>query len=159
MPQVFGADEIRLIAEASIWTEAAGNRFGQFISQEGFNFERPNTPAQTAYANGRATYTRDLSKDLGPKTINNQEPKFHKETGALLNGDGYHEFTVHVNHKVDEGTREPTGKGPRRYELSYHHLDRDGRLHTMSLWTGNTPEELDKQHERFKNAMGRLIGK
>lgn len=158
MPQVFGSEELGLISEASLWSEAAGNLFGQFINQEGFNYEKPSTAAQTEYANGRHTYTRDLAKDLGPKTINNQEPKFHKDTGALLNGDGYHEFVVHVNHKVDEGTREPTGKGPRRYELSYHHLDRNGRLHTMSLWTGNTPQQLDKEHEKAKSAMARFMG-
>lgn len=159
MPQVFGADEIRLIAEASLWTEAAGNLFGQFIGQEGFNFEQPKTPAQVAYANGRATYTRDLSQDLGPKTINNKEPRFNKDTGALLNGDGYHEFVIHVNPKIPEGSREPEGKGPRTYELSYHHMDRDGRLHSMSLWTGNSTQELDRQHERFKGHIARMMGK
>jgi hypothetical protein len=159
MPQVFGSEELRLIAESSLWTEAANNLFGQFIDQEGFNFEKPSTPAQANYAAGRQTYTRDLSKDLGPKTINNQAPKFNRETGALTNGDGYHEFVVHVNHKVDEGAREPTGSGPRRYELSYHHMDRNGRLHTMSLWSGNTPQELDRQHEKHKMALAKFMGR
>jgi len=159
MPQVFGADEIGLMVQASMWAEAAtlegdphtSDLFGQFLDQEGFKQDTPYDSAQQAAARGRLTYTRDL----GRKTIKDAPPKYD-QGGQLLNGNGYHELVVHLDPKVGEGARETAVGGPRRYELSYHHMDRNGKLTPMTVWSGNTPHGLNNAHEKLKAAMGRV---
>ena len=160
MPQLFGADQISLIAEASLWVDSANlqgdpkttDLFGQFLEQEGFGGrETPSNPEQAALAKGRFVY----SKSLGHKTINDQPPK-RNASGQLLNGNGYHEFVVHLNPRVPEGARETSAGGQSRYELSHHHVDRNGRLRATTIWSGNTPHGLNLAHEKVKAAMGRM---
>lgn len=159
MPQVFGADQIGLIRQASLWSESArldgdprsNDLFGQFIDQEGFIHENPVNDQQRALAGRRRVYYRSL----GTKTIKNQ-PKKVDANGQLLNGDGYHEFVVHLDPTVPEGSKETSVGGKTRYELSYHHVDRNGQLHAQTLWAGNTPHGLNNAHERFKAAIGRM---
>ena len=159
MPQVFGAAELGLITESSLWTEAAilqgdpsqNDLFGQFADQEGFVRDKPLTPEQNKLAAGRLVYSRGL----GTKTIKGQSPKTDAN-GQLLNGDGYHEFVVHLDNSVPEGARETSVGGKRRYELSYHHVDRNGNLHAQTLYSGNTPHGLNNAHEKFKAAIGRM---
>lgn len=159
MPQVFGEDELDLIRQASLWVDAAllegdprkDDLFGQFMEQEGFKPDKPMNPEQQALAKGRLVYARDL----GTKTLKNQPPKTDSN-GQLLNGDGYHEFVVHLNPTVPEGAKEVNVGGKARYELSYHHVDRNGTLHPQTLWSGNTPHGLNNAHERFKAAIGRM---
>lgn len=159
MPQIFGAEELRLIAESSLWSESAilqgdpkeNDLFGQFADQEGFVRDKPLTPEQTSAAGGRLVYSRGL----GTKTIKGQPPKTDAN-GQLLNGDGYHEFVVHLDNSVPEGAKETSVGGKRRYELSYHHVDRNGKLNAQTLWSGNTPHSLNNAHEKFKTAIGRM---
>jgi hypothetical protein len=159
MPQLFGTDQIDLMNKTSMWIEAAtlegdprtSDLFGQFLDQEGFRRDTPYDEAQQAQARGRLTYTRDL----GRKTVKDAPPKFDAN-GQLLNGNGYHELVVHLNPKVSEGARETSVGGARRYELSYHHMDRNGKLLPMTVWSGNTPYGLNNAHEKLKAAMGRM---
>ena len=158
MPQVFGAEELELVRTASLWVDSAtlqgdpreDDLFGQFIDQEGFQPDRkPPSTEQLAEAKGRLRYSRDL----GTKTIKGAPPKTDKN-GQLLNGDGYHELVVHVDRTVPEGARETAVGGKRRYELGYHHVDRDGKLNSQTIYSGNTPHGLNNAHERIKSAMG-----
>jgi hypothetical protein len=157
MPQVFGSEQIDLISEASLWVDSASlqgdprttDLFGQFLNQEGFGErEKGLSPEETSLANGRLIYTRSL----GNKTIRDQPPR-RDSSGQLLNGNGYHEFVVHLNPRVAEGSKETSVGGPKRYELSYHHVDRDGGLLAVPIWSGNTPHGLNNAHEAIKARM------
>jgi len=164
MPQVFGADQTGLMSQASMWSQAAhlvgdpqyNDLFSQFAEQEGFDRDTPFDRAQQAAAKNRLTYTKDLTQDLGPKTIGDKPPKFDRDTGQLLNGNGHHEFVIHLDPRVREGALESKVAGPRRYELSYHHLDRNGKLNPMTYWTGNTVHGLNNAHERLKAGMSKM---
>ena len=161
MPQIFGAEQTDLIAEASLWFESADlqgdprttDLFSQFLDQEGFgDREKTLSPEEASVANGRLTYSRSL----GNKTIKDQPPR-RDSSGKVLNADGYHEFVVHLNPRVSEGAKETSVGGPRRYELSYHHVDRNGKLHAMSIWSGNTPHGLNNAHEGIKTTMSKMM--
>jgi hypothetical protein len=159
MPQLFGADQIDLMTKTSMWSEAANlvgdpresDLFGQFADQEGFKPDTPYNDAQRQAARGRLSYVRDL----GRKTLKDAPPKYDKG-GQLLNGNGYHELVVHLDPKVPEGQRETGVGGPRRYELSYHHMDKGGKLLAMTAWSGNTPHGLNNAHEALKAQMRRF---
>ena len=153
MPQVFGADELGLVSTASLWVEAATTspRFHDFVEQEGFGRDAPFNEEQIALSKHRTPYVREL----GVKTLGNKPPR-KDANDQLLNGDGYHEFVVHHDQRIDEGAPDNGKAGPRKYELSYHHVDKNGKLHAQSLWMGNDFRGLDRAHEQFKAAMGRV---
>lgn len=166
MPQVFGSAQVDLMNRVSMWVEAAdlqgdpktSDLFGQFLDQEGFgDRETPVNEDQRRVARGRLTYTKDLGVKTirNPKTMKDQPPKY-SPSGQLLNGDGYHELVVHLDPRVSEGAKETSVGGPRRYELSYHHVNRNGDLNAMSIWSGNTPHGLNNAHEKIKAALGRM---
>lgn len=161
MPQVFGTDQIDLMNRVSMWTEAANlqgdpsslSTLHNFMNDEGFSMdkERPPNAEQQALAAGRTTFTRYL----GHKTVGNK-PSRTDSNGQLLNGDGYHEFVIHMNPLVPEGQKETQSAGPRRYELSYHHVDKNDRLHPQSIWTGNSLLGLNRKYEGVKDLIGRV---
>lgn len=153
MPQVFGAEELGLMSLSSLWVESATTspHFNTFLDQEGFGRDAPMNEEQMALSRGRIPYVREL----GSKTIKGQAPR-RDANEQLLNGDGYHEFVIHHDQRINEGEPDPGKAGPRKYELSYHHVDRNGKLHAQSLWMGNNFRDLDREHEKVKAAMSRV---
>jgi len=159
MPQVFGSEQLGLMVEASLWFEAADitgdpsnlSTLHNFMNDEGFSMdkERPPNAEQQALASGRTTFTRYL----GSKTRDGKPPRTDSN-GQLLNGNGYHEFVIHMDPRVQEGDKAAGGRT--RYELSYHHVDRNDKLHPQTIWAGNSLLGLNRKYESVKDMMGRV---
>lgn len=127
------------------------DHFDQFATQEGFRWDQnPPNAEQAQLTRGRQLFVRDL----GTKTRKGEAVKRGPQ-GEITNGDGYHEFVVHRDLSVPEGHPEAAARSSKkpRYELSYHHVDRNGRLNAQSLWFGNTARGLNAAHEKFKGLM------
>lgn len=162
MPQVFGDDQQLLLSMSSLWSESADiqgdpsrlETLHNFFNAEGFkgesDYDHPETPEQKKVSAGRMRWVRDL----GNKTIKGQEPRTEEGTGRLLNGDGYHQLVIHYQPKIQEGA--PTTAGMTRYELGYQHVDRNGKLHHQSFWSGNSLRGLNTAHARLSDMMGRV---
>ena len=161
MPQVFGADDIGLVGQASLWADSAfyqgptgdisEHEFPDFLEANGFSRGSSLNPQQLALSKGRVTF----SHLLGNKTMGGKPPRTNPATGQLLNGDGYHELVIHHDPNIDEGL--PEGKnGKTRYELSYHHVDRNGVLHPQTIMSTNRLGPLIEKHRQIRSAMERM---